>query len=431
MAHLLKLRWDPTFVDGLPRRDRHGCEYEAYLPDRISNRTFLLDGDVTADVTDAESAIQLLNSEAIALTGLEGLARLLLRAEAVASSKIEGFEIGGRRLLHAEVARTLGDDPPRDVTAEEILGNIDAMAWAVSTVGNAEKLEVGHLYEIHRRLVAGTRLAAQGGVIRDRQNWIGGSDYNPCEAQFVPPPHEELPRLLGDLCTFCNEDQLPAVAQAAIAHSQFETIHPFSDGNGRTGRALIHVVLRRRGLIPRVLPPISLVLATWARDYVTRLMGTRYVGGQDSPAARKGLNRWIGLFATAASRAVTDARMYEERVAELQSRWRQRLGRVRKGSAVDLFLDALPGAPVITVKSAAEIIGRSFVAANSAVHELVEAQVLSQVRLGRRNRAFEATEVIEMFNDLERQLASPVGDTHTSPPSRAVPARRTTQRSHG
>src|ERR1700737_5546811 len=108
---MLKLRWDPTFIGRLPRRDRHGCDFEAYLPDPLSNRAFLLNGDVSADVTDAESAIQLLNAEATALTGLEGLARLLLRAEAVASSKIEGFEIGGRRLFHAGVARTLGAPP--------------------------------------------------------------------------------------------------------------------------------------------------------------------------------------------------------------------------------------------------------------------------------------------------------------------------------
>lgn len=420
---MLKLRWNPTFIDRLPRRDRHGCDFEAYLPDPVSNRAFLLDGDVSADVTDAESAIHLLNAEATALTGLEGLARLLLRAEAVASSKIEGFEIGGRRLLHAEVARTLGD-PPHDVTAEEVLGNIDAMAWAVSTVASAGTVHVDHLQEIHRRLMAGTRLEAQGGIIRDRQNWIGGRDYNPCEAQFVPPPPEEVPRLLDDLCAFCNEDELPAIAQAAIAHSQFETIHPFTDGNGRTGRALIHVILRRRGLIPRILPPVSLVLATWSGDYVNRLMGTRYVGEPDSLSAREGLNRWIALFAAAATRAVQDAQLYEERVAELQVRWRQRLGRVRKGSAVDLLLNALPGAPVLTVKSAAELIGRSFVAANGAVRELLEAQVLRQVRLGRRNRAFEATELIDLFNDLERLLASPVGDTQTSPPTRSVPARR-------
>jgi len=423
MASLLKLRWSPTFINGLPRRDRHGCDYEAYLPDALSNRRFVLDGDVSADVTDAESAIHILNAEATSLTGLEGLARLLLRAEAVASSKIEGFEIGGRRLLHAEAARTL-DESKRDVTAAEILGNIDAMAWAVSALGNEKKLEVDHLCEIHRKLMAGTRLAAQGGVIRESQNWIGGSDYNPCEAHFVPPPPKEVRRLLEDLCRFCNENELPAVAQAAIAHAQFETIHPFGDGNGRTGRALIHVVLRRRGLIPRVLPPISLVLATWSTDYINRLMGTRYVDEPDSATAREGWNRWIGLFAAAASRAVNSARVYEKRVNELQSRWRQRLGHVRKGSAADLLLNALPGVPVITVTSGADLIDRSFVAVNSAVSELVDAHVLRQIRLGRRNRAFEAADLIDLFNDLERQLASPVGDTRQSPPTRPVPPRR-------
>jgi len=423
MAKSINLRWDPTAADGLPRRDRHGCDYEAYMPDPVAKRAFLLDGDVSADVTDAESAVQVLNAEATTLTGLEGLARLLLRAEAVASSKIEGLEVGGRRLLHAEAARTLGDKQD-DVTAEEILGNIDAMSWAVETAGSAELVQIEHLLEIHRRLMAGKRLSSVGGVIRDRQNWIGGSDYSPCQAQFVPPPPQEVPRLLNDLCNFCNEDELPAIAQAAIAHAQFETIHPFIDGNGRTGRALIHVILRRRGLIPRVLPPVSLVLAMWSKDYVSRLMGTRYMGDPESPAAHQGLNRWIALFAAATSRAVGDARRFEQRVADLQGRWRLRQGRVRKGSAVNLLLNALPGAPVITVKTASEIIGRSFKATNDAVNQLHNAGILRQVRLGRRNRAFEAIELIETFNDLERQLASPGADTHSSPPTRSVPSRR-------
>jgi Fic family protein len=422
MAGTIALRWEPTLAEGLPRRDRHGCDYRAYFPDPVAKRSFLLDGDVSADVTDAESAVQALNAEATTLTGLEGLARLLLRAEAVASSKIEGLQVGGRRLLHAEAARILGGKQS-DVTAQEILGNIDAMSWAVETVGGAERIQLDHLLEIHRRLTAGTRLSSAGGVVRDRQNWIGGSDHNPCEAQFVPPPPEELPRLLDDLCAFCNEDELPAIAQAAIAHAQFETIHPFIDGNGRTGRALIQVILRRRGLIPRVLPPVSLVLATWSKDYVGRLMATRYVGNPESPAAHGGLNRWIALFAAATRRAVGDARMFEQRVTDLQSGWRLRLGKVRKGSAVDLLLNALPSAPVITVKSASEIIDRSFKATNDAVSQLNDAGILRQFRLGRRNRAFEASELIETFNDLERQLASPGGDTRSSPPTRSVPSR--------
>jgi Fic family protein len=423
VAEYRRLHWDPTFVEGLPRRDRRGCEFEAYIPDQLENRTFRLDGDVSADVTDAESAIHVLNAQATTLTGLEGVARLLLRAEAVASSKIEGLEVGGRRLLHAEVARELGEKS-RDLTAEEVLGNIEAMTWAVNTIGPTQKIDLDHIREIHRRLVLGTRLEPHGGVIRDRQNWIGGGDYSPCEAQFVPPPPQEVERLLGDLCNFCNGDDLPAIAQAAIAHAQFETIHPFVDGNGRTGRALIHVVLRRRGLVPRVFPPISLVLATMSRDYNTRLMGTRYEGDPNGPGAHDGLNRWIALFASAASRAVRDARVFEQRVRDLQTEWRQRVGHVRRGSTVDLLMDALPGAPVITVNSAARITSRSFKAVNLAVRVLLAARVLRQVHVGRRNRAFEAVELIETFNALERQLASPQADTRTSPPARPAPARR-------
>ena len=220
----------------------------------------MFDGDVAADVADAEAALVRLDATAGALADTEALARLLLRAEAVASSRIEGLEVGGRRLLRAQAAHQLGEDP-RDVTAVEVLGNIEAMLWAVEAVPPGGAITVEIVLEGHRRLLAGTRLAEHGGRTRTVQNWIGGSDYNPCAAAFVPPPHELVDELLSDLSAFCNDDSLPAVAQAAIAHAQFETIHPFADGNGRTGRALIHLVLRRRGLAPRILPPVSLILA--------------------------------------------------------------------------------------------------------------------------------------------------------------------------
>ncbi len=316
----------------------------------------------------------------------------------------------------------MGQDPS-DVTAAEILNNIEAMSWAVGTLSAASKITVDDLLSIHRRLLAGTRLEEHAGKLRSTQNWIGGSDFNPCSAAFIPPPHELVESLLEDLCAFCNGDSLPTIAQAAIAHAQFETIHPFVDGNGRTGRALIHVILQRRGLAPKVLPPISLVLATWSTDYVSGLTATRYRGKPDSAVAREGLNRWIGLFAAATQRAVLDAEKYEERVTDLQTSWRDRLGRVRKDSAVDLVINALPGAPIITVSSAAALIGRSEQAVNEAMPRLVEAEVLRQTTVGRRNRAFEAVELIDAFTDLERQLASPEGDTKSSSPSRTVPKR--------
>lgn len=424
MSQLLHRHWQTELAGpGLSRRDRRSCDYSVYVPDLLVERRFVLDGDVAAEVADAEAAITRLNAEARALVNTEALARILLRAESVASSRIEGLEIGARRLLRAEAVRA-ASEPPSDVTATEVLGNIDAMLYGIGRVGPGDEITVGVLLEIHRRLLAGTRLKAHGGNFRNVQNWIGGSDYNPCTADFVPPPSELVEELMEDLCAFCNTDDLPSVAQAAIAHAQFETIHPFVDGNGRTGRAIIHLVLRRRGLAPQVLPPVSLVLATLARDYVDGLTATRYVSAPDSPEANTGINRWIATFAGACTRSVVDATAFEVRTIMLEQGWREQLGRVRGNSATDLLLHRLAGAPVLTAETAAMLIERTYNPANEAIRRLVEAGILRQITIGQRNRAYEASEIIEAFTDLERQLASPVADTRTSPPARTVPRRR-------
>ncbi len=138
------------------------------------------------------------------------------------------------------------------------------------------------------------------------------------------------------------------------------------------------------------------------------------------------------LFGTATRRAVADAEQYEARVSELQVGWRERLGGVRANSAADLLINALPGAPILTtVQSAATLIGRSEQATNQAIPRLAAANILRQINIGRRNRAFEATEMIEAFADLERRLASPEADTRFSPPMRAVPRRPVRSRTRG
>jgi Fic family protein len=420
MAKVVRRHWITEASSGVARRDRRSCEYEAYVPDFLTGRRLMFEGSTAADIADAERAIAVLDAQASTLVDTEALARILLRAESVASSRIEGLEVGARRLLRAEAAIDLGEQPA-DVTAAEVLGNVEAMASAVQQIMPGDPITVAMLLDFHRRLLSDTRLEAHAGRIRAEQNWIGGSDYNPCSAIFIPPPPEYIGDLLEDLCSFCNDDALPAVAQAAIAHSQFETIHPFVDGNGRTGRALIHFVLRRRGLATRVLPPISLVLATWATDYVDGLQATRYRGPASSTAAQNGINLWVARFAAACLRAVADASDFEKQSELLQEEWRAGLGSVRANSATDLLLRALPGAPLLTVKSAAALIGRTFPAANEAIKKLVDADILHPVRVGRRNRAFEATRVIEAFTALERKLASPKGNTLTSEPSRRVP----------
>ncbi|MGB6712579.1 MAG: Fic family protein, partial [Candidatus Cybelea sp.] len=311
-------------------------------------------------------------------------------------------------------------------TAAEVLGNIEAMTYALQTVQAGSPITVPVLLETHRRLLGGTALGDDhGGRIRDRQNWIGGSSYNPCAAVFVPPPPDIVEDLLADLCAFCNEDSLPPVAQAAIAHAQFENIHPFSDGNGRVGRALIHMVLRSRGLTQRVSPPVSLVLATHVQDYLAGLRGTAYDGPPGSKKAVTAINHWLGIFAGACARAAVDAMEFEERIRAIQGEWRTRLGAIRSDAAALRLIDVLPGAPVITLASAQSMIDRSLRATIDAMKRLSYAGVVTPAHLGRqRKQIYEAREIIDVFTALERQLASPAGDTQIEPPARPVPARR-------
>ena len=166
MAHFEQRTWESDF-QGLTRRDRQPCRYSVYMPDPLVERKIALDADVAAEVADAERALIQFNGAAAALADTEALARLLLRAESVASSKIEGLQVGGRRLLRADVAQAMGLDP-KDEKAEEILANINAMARGIATVEEGSLLSLETLLEVHRGLLAGSRMEAHGGNIRRR-----------------------------------------------------------------------------------------------------------------------------------------------------------------------------------------------------------------------------------------------------------------------
>ncbi len=420
MGKLVRRSWASTVGGiGIPRRDRMGGAYEAFVPDRLADLRLTLEGDVSADVSDAERAITRLDVGAGTLTNTEGLARLLLRAESVASSRIEGLRVSPQRLLRQAAANADGADASRDPTASEVLANVDAMAYALDDP--SRPITALRILEVHRRLLSRSTRPQHAGLFRSEQNWVGGNDFNPIGAAFVPPPHELVSDLIDDLCTFCNDDALPAVAQAAIAHAQFETIHPFVDGNGRTGRALIYMVLRRRGLAQRTPPPISLSLATQAKTYVDSLAGTRVVG--PPAAALPGLNRWIAVLAAACQRAVADAESFEQKIEALQMDWSARLGSLRPDASARRLLRFLPAMPILTVEEAAIVLQRRYWAANRAVERLVKAEILIPTSDFRRNRRFEVREVFDTFTELERRLASPDSDTRISKPVRAVPAR--------
>jgi len=427
MARVELHRW-PGDPQGFSRAERMGGSYEQYFPDPLVGREFDLTTEVVAALEDAAGDLARLEATAQVFTDTETLARLLLRAEAVGSSQIEGLVVGARRLMKADALRAAGERY-RDVTADEVLGAIDAMTWVTRTVRTGDDLRVEHLLEAHRRLMAHTEMPETGGEIRLLQNWIGG--YSPVDAGYVPPPAQLVPELLEDLMAFVRESPLPVLAKAAIAHAQFETIHPFADGNGRTGRALIHMVLRADGLVERTLPPISLSLATHAGRYVDALTAFRHTGKASTAKARGAATEWLLMFAAACSHATAEAGRFERTVADLQNQWRERATPVRAGSAADLLIDALPAAPVLTLSAAATLIGRSQQATNQGIARLVDAGVLTQITDGRRNRAFEAPELIDAFTLLERRFASPAADTRMEPPSRPVPSRPRATRTTG
>jgi Fic family protein len=407
----------------MSRQDRLGGTYDAYLPDPLAGWNMSFPADVAADVADAEAAVRSLNDAGTSHVSLEGLARFLLRAESVGSSRIEGLSAASRRLAKAEVAMALGSDPA-DQVAVEILGNIAAMESAIALATKTEAFGLQDLLAIHRTLMLRSSTPELGGQIRQEQNWIGGSSYNPCRAAFVPPPPDRLDALLADLIDYVNDDAHSPLVQAAIAHAQFETLHPFADGNGRTGRALIHVILRRRGLAPRFVPPISLILATWADDYVEGLTSFRHLGAPQSAERSAASTGWLRTFATATRRACVDAKRYTQEISELDQEWRAAMGRVRAKSSVDLLLQVLPGTPIVTVQSATGLIGRSKARTAEAIKALADAGILRQRNVGRqRDRVFEASRVLDLFTGLEHALASPSGDTLTARPNRAVPSK--------
>jgi Fic family protein len=382
-------QYDPTLY--APAQYRRACTYEAFIPDSLNRTSFSVAHDVAGAASDAEAAIAELN--AVARPTLVPLARLLLRTEAIASSKVEGMQVGIPDLVRAEAKAETGRKA--SATALEVLANVDAMQLAMDAAADADaSFSVDRIRAIHERLMANAPNSQFAGQVRSDQNWIGGNDYNPCGAEFVPPPPEHVGPLLDDLGSVIGDDTLPPIVQAALVHAQFETIHPFADGNGRTGRALIHVVLRRRGLAPTYVPPISVVLANDRDRYIDGL--TRFRNDD--------LNGWIELFAAAATRSAELASSYLEAVEGLMAVWRRRLeegANPRADAAAWAVIDVLPAHPVITAPVAQAATGRAKAAIHQAVGELEGAGVLEPLSEARRNRSWEAAGLLDLLERME------------------------------
>ena len=413
---------------GMNRRETQSGTYYPFLPDRLMGLEIVLTPEAVTAVTRAQAGVLLLNQEARYLTNTEPLARLLLRSEALASSRIEGLQLNAGRLLEFEALDELGVSHRLDGVEAAVMANIAAMGDAVGNAADGAQITVDDIRAVNATLLRGSHLENEGGVLRTTQNWIGGNNVNPVGAAYAPPRPEYVPELMEDLAQFCNTSPLPAIAVAAVAHAQLETIHPFADGNGRTGRALVHMLLHRAGLTPNSVPPVSLVLATDKARYINNLAAFRCDDGQFASvdeklaALQRCISDWVEYFANAVLLACERAQGFERRIADIQGEWRSR-GAIRKNSSADMLVEVLPGNPVVSVVSAARLTKRSTQAARLALKQLEGMGILVQNAKNRKSNIYVAQDILDAFTAYERALAVPGGDTSSEKPVRPVPER--------
>lgn len=427
MGTYVAATWEPDLT--LPgRRNQQGGEYHYYVPDRLSSLNLKLDCELSRYLAQIERKVRaLVNADGI--DNLESLSRFLLRSEAIASSQIEGIMPAAKHVALAEIGETEGRHGISE-TAQLVARNMTVVQDASQKLAHANEVTVQHLIELQTALLGSNR--AEPGL-RNVQNWIGASNYHPIGADYVPPAPHLVPELVADLLDYLNGATHGPIIQAALVHAQFETIHPFTDGNGRVGRALIHTVLTRRGLTPRSVLPVSLVLSTLRDAYVASLSMTRFVGTPSEAGNEDAISQWIRLFASAVEQATIQAEKLRDHICELELEWRAKVdehrsqqGKIRamrSDSALAQIMSKLAGTPVLTAKTASDIYGIAPQNAHDALTQLADAGVMTTRSIARGTFAYIATDVLELVTVAERALASTRFDTRVSPSIRPVSAR--------
>jgi len=376
-----------------PRKHRKPLRYSAFVPDPILEWDPRSTVAATHAVAEATSALSALLSAAEPLVDVfhPPLQAALLRSEALGSSFIEGLHTSSRQLALAE-----HNSQRATPTVRAVLGNIEAMQRAIErSVASDAPLTVDDIVDVHHALLNGTTESRFAGVIRHQQNWIGGTSFSPRDAEFVPPPPDRLPELLADLVGFCNRTDLPAITQAAAAHAQFETLHPFGDGNGRAGRCLIHLVLGQRGLEGPLRPPISLVLARDKHAYITGLTAFR----EGKP------DHWIGSFADSVSAAVAGVHSLLADLADLQADLMERAGNPRRDSAAALAISLIASHTVWSASLLAAAGETTKAASRNALNRLESSGVLSPLPADKsRERHWISEDVFALLDRFERRL---------------------------
>lgn len=387
-AAALALRWEdvpwkPAAHQHLSRTQRAkiSSTYQAAIPADIATMQFAIDPQVAAAADDARDAIARFDAELSTMFPdgeFAPLSSVLLRTESASSSQIENITTGARALALAEIGfAKYGSN------AKLVAANVDAMNRAVAL---ADRVTPDTILHIHEALMRGQE-HAKPGQFRDEQVWIGGSP-TPHGAMFVPPHHGRVRSSIDDLCAFTARTDIPLLTQAAIAHAQFETIHPFNDGNGRTGRALVHALFKGGGATTRTTLPVSAGLLNDTGAYFDAL--TAYRQGDTSPIVER--------FALASFAAVENGRLLAKELNTTYQDWMARLD-VRRHAVVWRVLPVLMCQPAITSALVQQRTAVSQPAADNAIRQLKEAGILEKASGIQRNIVYIAKDVISALDE--------------------------------
>ena len=367
--------------------------YRAFLPAPLPPAPPIqMDGELPALLSQADRALGRLDGSIQTLPNPELFVLMYVRKEAVLSSLIEGTQSSLQDVLEAE-ARVLA--PKRRESAGEVVNYIRAMYAGLARLDELP-VSVRLIREIHRELLRGVRGSHPSltpGELRRSQNWIGPSGCTINEAVFVPPPPDLAPDALGKLEQFWHrEDDMPPLLKIGLVHAQFETIHPFLDGNGRIGRLLITFLLTEKEILQKPALYLSHYFRRHQQTYYDLLQSVRDTGDWESWLAffLRGVNA-VSIEATETSRRILDLR--EEHRAVVTERFGRAAGNGHRA------LDRLYERPIVSVSEIQEIIGQSYPAANDLVSRLVEANILREITGQTRNRAFAYQSYINLFSD--------------------------------
>ena len=367
--------------------------YRAFVPAPLPPTPPLrLTGGLQLALSDADRAVGRLDGSIQTLPNPDLFVLMYVRKEAVLSSQIEGTQSSLQDLLAAE-ARVLSPDAPRDV--DDVVNYVRAMNHGLSRL-NELPVSARLIREIHRELLAGARGSnLEPGELRRTQNWIGPAGCTLSEATFVPPPPDVVPQSLGDLERFLHADSpLPMLVRIGLAHAQFETIHPFLDGNGRVGRLLITFLLCERGVLAKPVLYLSHYFKRHRTAYYEHLQAIRDDGKWEE---------WLTFFLRGVAEVSAEATETARRILALREGHRtlvtQHLGRgAANGYRV---LESLYERPIVSVGHVESITGLTFVAANDLVARLTDLGILTEITGNRRHRRFRYDQYIRLFEDTE------------------------------